>query len=245
MLKLARSVGGCFHPLSRTPLIANNAVFQNTVRGFKRNRRVLPIILLEDCQLGLKGELVEVKPGYGRNFLIPQKKAAYATAENRALYLAGGKAGEGSVETVDSTDMDARRFISSYVHRLQKVSLAFVRSNGENGLHEPVTKRDILRKLEGHHDFIGFTEASLVFPEDKEVLQIGAYELPVKLSSGWVTPGLGVFADFERFEAPDVLIKVNIAAKYVLTEEQSQSKAIKMKARKTERRSKKAAKARR
>lgn len=41
------------------------------------------IILLEDINtLGYKDEVVEVKPGYGRNFLIPQKKAILATPGN-------------------------------------------------------------------------------------------------------------------------------------------------------------------
>jgi large subunit ribosomal protein L9 len=41
------------------------------------------VILLDNVEnLGRIGELVKVKPGYGRNFLIPQGKAALATPEN-------------------------------------------------------------------------------------------------------------------------------------------------------------------
>jgi len=41
------------------------------------------VILLDKVEnLGNIGDLVEVKPGYGRNFLIPQGKAALATARN-------------------------------------------------------------------------------------------------------------------------------------------------------------------
>ena len=41
------------------------------------------VILLDNVEnLGSIGDLVKVKPGYGRNFLIPQGKAALATPEN-------------------------------------------------------------------------------------------------------------------------------------------------------------------
>ena len=43
----------------------------------------MEVILLESVQkLGELGDKVTVKSGYGRNFLIPQKKAVPATAEN-------------------------------------------------------------------------------------------------------------------------------------------------------------------
>ena len=49
----------------------------------------MEIILLEKiANLGAMGEKVNVKPGYGRNFLIPQGKAAPATADNIAEYEA-------------------------------------------------------------------------------------------------------------------------------------------------------------
>ena len=45
----------------------------------------MEVILLEPVQnLGEVGDLVKVKPGYARNYLIPHHKAAPATAENRA-----------------------------------------------------------------------------------------------------------------------------------------------------------------
>jgi large subunit ribosomal protein L9 len=49
----------------------------------------MEIILLEKiANLGAMGEKVNVKPGYGRNYLIPQGKAAQATAENIAEFEA-------------------------------------------------------------------------------------------------------------------------------------------------------------
>ena len=49
----------------------------------------MEVILLEKIEnLGAMGDRVSVKPGYGRNFLIPQGKAAPATAENIAEFEA-------------------------------------------------------------------------------------------------------------------------------------------------------------
>lgn len=43
----------------------------------------MQVILLEKIRnLGALGDTVKVKPGYARNFLIPQKKAVFATSEN-------------------------------------------------------------------------------------------------------------------------------------------------------------------
>ena len=49
----------------------------------------MDVILLEKIEnLGTLGDRVNVKPGYGRNYLLPQGKAAPATAENLAEFEA-------------------------------------------------------------------------------------------------------------------------------------------------------------
>jgi large subunit ribosomal protein L9 len=49
----------------------------------------MEVILLEKIEhLGAMGDRVRVKPGYGRNYLIPKGKAASATAENIAMFEA-------------------------------------------------------------------------------------------------------------------------------------------------------------
>lgn len=67
----------------------------------------MQVILLENiAKLGDLGDKVDVKSGYGRNFLIPQKKAVPATAENLEQFearraeleiIANGKLGEATV----------------------------------------------------------------------------------------------------------------------------------------------------
>ena len=49
----------------------------------------MEVILLEKIDnLGNLGDMVKVKPGYGRNYLVPSGKAVYATADNRAKFEA-------------------------------------------------------------------------------------------------------------------------------------------------------------
>jgi hypothetical protein len=53
-------------------------------------KQKLSVILLEDVErLGRRGEQVEVKPGFARNFLLPSRRAVYATPDNKRLYLSG------------------------------------------------------------------------------------------------------------------------------------------------------------
>lgn len=47
----------------------------------------MQVILLEKVRnLGNLGDCVDVKPGYGRNFLIPQNKAVFASADNKVMF---------------------------------------------------------------------------------------------------------------------------------------------------------------
>lgn len=51
-----------------------------------RSRSVDVVLLDQMDNLGYKGQLVQVKPGYARNFLIPEGRATYATPANLKLH---------------------------------------------------------------------------------------------------------------------------------------------------------------
>jgi len=54
-----------------------------------RHGGTIPVILLDEVlNKGSKGDVVKVKRGFARNFLIPRKLAAYATDDNKVLYSA-------------------------------------------------------------------------------------------------------------------------------------------------------------
>jgi large subunit ribosomal protein L9 len=103
----------------------------------------MEIILREDVQhLGKAGEVVKVKDGYARNFLIPQGKAYLATDANKkkiaveANRLAKQRATEKAAAESEAT-------------RLAGVALSFPAKVGEEDkLYGSVTASDIQRKLE-------------------------------------------------------------------------------------------------
>jgi large subunit ribosomal protein L9 len=65
------------------------ATSRNYEQSYKLEVITMEVILLEKIEhLGVMGDRVRVKPGYGRNFLIPKGKAAAATAENIAAFEA-------------------------------------------------------------------------------------------------------------------------------------------------------------
>ena len=58
------------------------------VRGPKQSTRKVPVILLKDTpNLGYRGDEVAVRPGYARNFLVPQQLVVYSTHENRSNFM--------------------------------------------------------------------------------------------------------------------------------------------------------------
>ena len=75
----------------------------------------LKIILLEDiANLGFKDEIMRVKPGFARNFLIPNKKAIYATDSRKKQLLENLKQKE------DKTSESIKK-IKKIAEKLQKI----------------------------------------------------------------------------------------------------------------------------
>ena len=98
----------------------------------------MQIILQEDVdKLGNRGDVVAVKPGYARNFLLPNKLAIEATPGNmKALERI-----RGSLAKKTATELDAAK---KQAELLSGVSLKFTRKTGENDqLFGSVTNGDI------------------------------------------------------------------------------------------------------
>ncbi|HJY90324.1 MAG TPA: 50S ribosomal protein L9 [Candidatus Acidoferrum sp.] len=132
----------------------------------------MQIILQEDIEkLGNRGDVVTVKPGYARNFLLPHKLAIEATAGNmKALERI-----RGSLAKKTATELDAAK---KQAELLTGVSLKFTRKTGENDqMFGSVTTADIADGLKAQGFEVDKRQIQLKDP----VKALGEYPVTVKV----------------------------------------------------------------
>jgi large subunit ribosomal protein L9 len=102
----------------------------------------MEVILLERiARLGGMGDVVKVRDGYGRNFLVPMKKALRATNENKKVF----EERRHIIEEQNAKSRDAAKIVST---KLEGVKLTLVRQASQEGkLYGSVTIRDIADAL--------------------------------------------------------------------------------------------------
>ena len=132
----------------------------------------MQIILQEDVEkLGTRGEVVEVKEGYARNFLLPRKLALEASAGNmkRLEKMRATFAKKEASEKDDATTLAGL---------LTGVSLELSRKAGDNDqMFGSVTAADISDALAAK----GFTIDKKKITLAESIKVIGEYEIPIKL----------------------------------------------------------------
>lgn len=103
----------------------------------------MKVILLSDQRhLGKRGETVEVKPGYGRNFLLPQGLAMEATAANTKLF-------EQQRKKIDAHHARERDSAQEFASQLSGLHVTIPKRVGETGtLYGSVTAGDVAEALE-------------------------------------------------------------------------------------------------
>ena len=96
------------------------------------------LILLQRIEkLGQMGDVVKVKPGYARNFLLPQKKALRANKANRATF-------ESQRAQLEAQNLKRREEAERLSERMAGLSVVIIRQAGESGsLYGSVSARDI------------------------------------------------------------------------------------------------------
>ena len=133
----------------------------------------MEVILLENiAKLGDLGDKVSVKSGYGRNFLIPQKKAVPATAENVEQFEARRAELEG---IADERLTEAR----VRAEKIETLSITLTAKAGEEGkLFGSVTVRDISEAIVG----LGVeVEKSEIRLPDGPIRELGEFEINIHL----------------------------------------------------------------
>jgi large subunit ribosomal protein L9 len=99
----------------------------------------MEIILLERVEkLGQMGDVVRVRDGYGRNFLIPQGKALRATKANLAEF-------QSRRAQLEAANLERRQEAEAVAGKVQGRSVTIIRQAGESGqLYGSVSARDIV-----------------------------------------------------------------------------------------------------
>jgi len=98
----------------------------------------MDVILLERVHnLGQIGDVVKVKPGYARNYLLPQRKALRATEANKAKF-------ESQRAQIEATNLEKRSEAEKVRDRIDKLKVVLIRQAGESGqLFGSVNARDL------------------------------------------------------------------------------------------------------
>ncbi|MCD6040191.1 MAG: rplI [Gammaproteobacteria bacterium] len=134
----------------------------------------MEVILLEKIRnLGLLGEKVKVAPGYGRNFLVPNGKAIYATAENLKKF----EARRADLEQVAAEAMRVAQTRQQALAALPAVKIS-AKAGEEGKLFGSIGTRDIADAV---------TQAGVEIDKSEVILpmgvlrQLGEYELEIEV----------------------------------------------------------------
>ena len=125
----------------------------------------MEVILLERIEkLGQMGDVVRVKPGFARNYLLPKRKALRATKDNMARF-------ETQRTQLEAQNLKRREEAAAVGTKLEGLSVVLLRQASESGqLYGSVTARDIAEAV---------TEAGFTVQKSQVVLNQPIKELGV------------------------------------------------------------------
>jgi large subunit ribosomal protein L9 len=130
------------------------------------------VILKQDVdKLGRKGDVVNVAPGYGRNFLIPRKLAIEVTASNLKMIEIERAALKKKVEV-------ERKSFKGLIEKLNQTSLTFARRAGEKDIiFGSVSSGDIRDALVA----LGLDVDKKKILLDEPIKRLGNFTVPIKV----------------------------------------------------------------
>jgi large subunit ribosomal protein L9 len=132
----------------------------------------MQVILLEDVpSLGKIGDMVKVSDGYGRNYLIPKKKATLATEKNLKVL-------EHQKRLVQHRIGKTKKDAEGVAQVIEKLSCTFSKTVGESGkLFGSVTSMEI----EGYLKDNGIEADRKKIQLEEPIKNVGVYTVPIKL----------------------------------------------------------------
>jgi large subunit ribosomal protein L9 len=132
----------------------------------------MEVILLERIEkLGQMGDTVKVKPGFARNYLLPQKKALRATKANQARF-------ESQRGQLEAANLKRREEAEKVSVTLDGLKLLMVRQAGEGGmLYGSVSGRDVAEAIRD----AGFNIERRQVALDNPIKSLGVYPVRVAL----------------------------------------------------------------
>ena len=132
----------------------------------------MQVILLERVsKLGQMGDVVDVKPGYARNFLLPQGKAKTASETNIAAF-------EKQKSQLEAQNLETKKEADALLGKLDGQTFIVIRSASDSGaLYGSVSPRDAAEVATSEGFSINRKQISLVKP----IKELGLHEMSVVL----------------------------------------------------------------
>lgn len=133
---------------------------------------MMELLLKEDVDnLGHRGEIVKVKPGYGRNYLLPRGLAVQATASSV-------KQIELQKKSLLKKETEERGLAQQQAEMFKSVTLEFARKVGEHGiLFGSVTSMDIAEEMKAK----GYEFDRKRIQLKDAIKEVGEFDVPLKL----------------------------------------------------------------
>lgn len=160
----------------------------------------MDVILLERVgKIGQLGEVVSVKAGFARNYLLPQGKALRANAQNLAAF-------EARREELEKQNQARKDEAKSFGEKLDGSSYVIIRAASDSGaLYGSVTPRDIAETMDAQGDKVERGAIVLIAP----IKELGIHEVTINLHP-----------------EVEIAIKVNVARSEEEAELQASGKTI-------------------
>jgi len=133
----------------------------------------MKVILKQDVEkLGRRGDVVNVAPGFGRNYLLPRKMAIAVTPTNIKMIEIERQALKKKLEI-------ERKSFQSLTQKLNQVSLTFTRRAGEKDvIFGSVSSGDVKEALDG----LGYDIDKKKILLDEPIKRLGHFSVPIKIS---------------------------------------------------------------